>query len=88
LLPAKGTAHLRVKIVNAASKSFMPMCGGLLQVLGKALIETDISDHFSVLEAEEVVVETDLGCCRLEFESRRDEEKSAWTEMKPFVEEC
>ncbi len=88
LLPAKGTAHLQVKIVNAASKSFMPMCGGLLQVLGKALIETDISDHFSVLEAEEVVVETDLGCCRLEFESRRDEEKSAWTEMKPFVEEC
>lgn len=88
LLPGEGEAHLYVKIVNAASRSFMPMCGGLLQVLGKALLETDISAHFGVSEAEAVVVGTDIGCCRIEFDTVGDQEKLVWAEMKPFVEKC
>lgn len=40
--------EIRVRMVNSTTKHWIPMCGGMTQVIGKALIETFLREHFNV----------------------------------------
>lgn len=40
--------EIRVRMVNSTTKNWIPMCGGMTQVIGKALVETFLRDHFKV----------------------------------------
>lgn len=44
----KGQNEIRLRIVASTQKDWIPMCGGMTQVLGKALIETQFRDYFSI----------------------------------------
>lgn len=82
---------LNVKIIGAISKGFISMCGGLTQVLGKALIETDLLQDFGLQITEPmttVILQTDAGPVKLKIETEDRKVKRVLSEMTPFVEEC
>ena len=88
---SKGDADLRVKIIDFASKSFVTMCGGLTQVLGKALILTAFSKHFNILLKKPtamITLETDAGLIPLKIEENNTGSGQVLTGMKAFVDEC
>ncbi len=85
--PEQG-GDLKVKIVEISEPDYIPMCGGLTQVLGIALIETDFAEHFDIKINEpvtEVMLETDVGLVPLKIDVRR---KKVVTNMKAFVDRC
>lgn len=40
--------EIKLRIVDSTTKTWLPMCGGMTQVIGKALVETFLRDHFKV----------------------------------------
>jgi len=40
--------EISLRMVNSTTKSWIPMCGGMTQVIGKALVETFLRDRFHV----------------------------------------
>lgn len=40
--------EVRLRMVDSTSRDWIPMCGGMSQVIGKALVETFLHDHFAV----------------------------------------
>lgn len=92
LYEGKNKGVLRVKIVGASERGFISMCGGLTQVLGKALVETDLSKYFKVTierPISRVMLETDDGlfCIDIEIDHRK-KVKRVWTNMTPYVNKC
>jgi proline racemase len=82
---------LNVKIIGAISKGFISSCGGLTQVLGKALIETDLLQDFGLQTSKPmttVILQTDAGPVKLKIEIEDRKVKRVLSEMPPFVEEC
>jgi hypothetical protein len=41
--------EIRVRMVNSTTRNWIPMCGGMTQVIGKALVETFLRDHFHIV---------------------------------------
>lgn len=88
---SKSNAPLKFKIVDAASRGFVSMCGGLTQVFGKALIETDLSKYLDIEPKEpimEITLETAAGLIPLEIASDNGRVKRILTDMKVFADEC
>lgn len=50
--------RIRLRMVDSTSRNWIAMCGGMTQVIGKALVETFFRDHFEV----------DTSASRLSFE--------------------
>ena len=48
LYQPENKGDLKVKIVGHASKRFISACGGMTQVLGHALVETDIGKPYGI----------------------------------------
>lgn len=40
--------EIRVRMVNSTTRDWIPMCGGMTQVIGKALVETFMGTHFDI----------------------------------------
>ena len=40
--------EIRLRMVDSTARTWIPMCGGMSQVIGKALIETFLREHFNV----------------------------------------
>jgi len=77
-------SDLRAKIVDINSRGYLPMCGGLTQVLGKAYRRFDLSDLFGLdlpNRRDRLVLETEIGPFPLEI----DEEGRTLTVMDSFV---
>jgi len=89
LYPPKGEGNLSVKIVEL-SQEFLTACGGLTQVLGKALIESKIGNHFGIKLQEpttNVLLETDAGLTKIKIDITNKKVKRIVTSMDKFVEE-
>jgi diaminopimelate epimerase len=89
--PSSAPGCLRVKIVGRSSRRFISMCGGMTQVLGRALVETDFAQRFNIPITEpigEITLETDCGPVSLKVENSHGKFRTAWTDMKAFVDEC
>lgn len=87
----EGKGDINVKIIGFSSRRFITACGGMTQVLGKAIVETEIAKHFGITINEpitEVMLETDGGLVPLKIEVKNGKCKKVWTNMKSFVEEC
>lgn len=83
--------EVRVEIVSVTPRGFISSCGGLTQVLGKVMVETDFLREFALrLETplSEVDLETDAGIVKLQVEHHARVASRVWTSMKPFVNEC
>lgn len=88
---AAGGIALRVKISEPTRPSFISACGGMTQVLGKALVETDLGENFGIKLKEpvsEVIIETDAGPARLEIHTAGGKAKRTITDMGAFLNEC
>lgn len=86
-----GNNNLKVKIIGGISKRFISSCGGLTQVLGKAIIETDLQQEFGLHVTEPmttVTLETDVGELTIKIESLAGEVVEVLSNMTPFIEEC
>ncbi|MEA3239168.1 MAG: hypothetical protein U9Q94_05250 [Candidatus Bipolaricaulota bacterium] len=83
--------RLTTRIISVSSRGFISSCGGLTQVLGKVLIETDFMNKFQHRHDEplpRIDLETDVGTFTILIESREDGTNRVTSVMTPFVEEC
>ena len=48
LYPSKGKNTIRALVVDITNRNFIPACGGFTQVLGCALVETEIAGRFGI----------------------------------------
>ena len=79
---------VKVKIVDRTAKNYITMCGGLSQVLPKALLETDLGRKYCIRKTlRELALETDLGIVNISTKKPNGKMK-AYTDMTKFVEEC
>jgi len=84
-------ADIKVEALDATSYELLGMCGGLTQVLGKAIVETDLASHVGLTIEEpetNVVLETGVGLVRLRILHQDGKVERVLTEMTAFVEEC
>lgn len=91
LYKSESNAPLKARIVDAASRGFIAVCGGFTQVLGRALVETDLSEKLEVEVTEpvtQVTLETDAGPIPIEVRSNNGRVERVDTGMKSFVVEC
>jgi len=91
LYPPQNGGNLMVKIIGFSSRRFIPMCGGLTQVLGKLLIETRLGQYFKITVQEPVttvLLETDGGLVEIKVEVSNKRAKRVLTNMRAFVEKC
>ncbi|MEA3355903.1 MAG: hypothetical protein U9Q23_00970 [Candidatus Bipolaricaulota bacterium] len=86
LLYGDGVNRLRAEIISVSGRGFISSCGGLTQVLGKALVDTDISNRFKLGLDEPITaveLETEAGLVPIISEGQR-----IISVMTAFVEEC
>jgi len=83
--------HIKAKIVSVSRKDFISSCGGLSQVLGKAILEEHLGEHLGLQISSSntmLVLETDAGPFQITSEGADDNMKNITTNMAPFVGEC
>ncbi len=91
LYPPREGGHLRVRIVEPGNPNFITACGGLTQVLGKALVETSLGRPFEIEAREpemEILLETDAGQVSLQVEVAGGKALRVLTDLTPFAREC
>ncbi len=90
LYPTDKSGQIEVKIAEASLPSFISACGGLTQVLGAALVETELGVLFGVNKdapVTEVTLYTDGGQVGLTIDSHEQKELRIKTDMQSFVNE-
>lgn len=91
LYPAINEREIEVKIAEPTLPSFISACGGLTQVLGAALVETELGKLFGIDQANgstEVLLQTDCGPMSLSIERHGRKAMRIRTNMECFVDEC
>jgi diaminopimelate epimerase len=85
--PKRG-GDVKVRVVDRACRNFITTCGGMTQVLCKAVLETEFGKPYRIrLPRRQLVLETDSGTVRVSVRGRRDK-PTILTEMTSFVKEC
>ena len=88
--PSDKARTLRVRIVSPTTQRFISACGGATQVLGKALVESDLFRGFGLPFSEDpLVIQLNLDTGTQEIQIFRDENKVSRTvtKMDCFAEE-
>jgi len=91
LYPGRNGADLAVKIAEPTAPTFISACGGMTQVLGKALVDTDLGKRFSIKIREPVttvILETEAGLTGISIEVGAGQVKRVRTDMSAFMGEC
>ncbi len=90
LYPIDKEGQIEVKIAEASLPSFISACGGLTQVLGAALVETELGLIFGVKKDApftEVLLHTDGGQVGLIIDRHDQKSLKIKTDMQSFVNE-
>ncbi len=91
LYPPEKGGDMKVRMIDSTSRDYITMCGGLTQVLGKAVVETDIGRYFKIRVTEpktQIILETDSGAIPITIEVAHGAAKKVWANMKAYVDEC
>jgi len=91
LYPSAKPDSLRVRVVSISWRDFIPACGGLTQVLGKALIEAGLGERFGLQlagELPEVTLEFDAWPVTLQLHRQGNNVERVAADLTPFLEEC
>jgi len=83
--------QIKAKIVSVSKKDFVSSCGGLTQVLGKAIFEENLGEYLDLqihFPIAELVLETDAGPVVIVADCVDGTAKTITTNMTPFVNEC
>lgn len=87
--PGSSHDHLCLAIVGRSSRNWISACGGLTQVLGRALADEASCEHLSLapfFAPGSVVLETEAGPTPISIR-REGETVTVWTDMTVFLEE-
>lgn len=90
IYPGREERNLTIKIISPTTKKFISACGGMTQVLGKALIESDLFDRFDLPRSENPLnIQLKLDTGTQEIDIFREDEKVSRTitKMDCFAEE-
>jgi hypothetical protein len=88
LYPPAGAGDLLIKMIDDTTQGFIPMCGGITQGIGKAIVETSIGEYFGIETSEgknRVVLETDSGLIPIEIEVKNHRAQYVVTDMQSYV---
>ncbi len=91
LYPSTSSDSLRVRVVSISWRDFIPACGGLTQVLGKALIEADLGERFGLKLAgdlPQVTLEFDAWPVPLQLHCQGSKVERVAADLTPFLAEC
>jgi len=91
LYPPERNGDIRIKMIDSTSCNYITMCGGLTQVLGKAIVESALGKYFKIKTTEpttQITMETDSGTIPITVEVDRGEVKKVWSDLTAYVEEC
>lgn len=83
--------EIEAKIVTITGQTYISMCGGLTQILGKALVEDSFLDDFNLVVSEpetEITLRTDSGPVVITVEVEGGHVLKTRTSMNSFVDEC
>lgn len=87
--PRRG--EIRAKIAEPTLPSFISACGGLTQVLGVALVETELGSLLGIETddlANEIILLTESGPTPIKVESKDGKAIKVKTDMSNFLKEC
>ena len=85
--PREG-GDVKVKIVDKTEKDFIPMCGGLTQVLPRAFAGTDLGRRYGIGKAfKKIALETPVGLVNIAVVKTHGK-MTTYTDMTKFVEQC
>jgi len=85
---AKRGGDVKVRVVDRACRDFITTCGGMTQVLWKAVLETELGKRYRIrAPIRRLLLETDNGIMRVFIRGSRSR-FTAFTDMTGFVEEC
>ena len=71
MYPPKGDEDIRLRIIDSTHKTWIPMCGGMSQVIGKAVVETFFRERYGIKISQPritVMLLTESGMVPLEIE--------------------
>jgi len=88
LYKPKNCEDIRLRIIDSTTRTWLPMCGGMSQVIGKAAIETKLKDYFNIKIQEPfttVNVQTDSGLVPIEIEVSDGVVKKVTTNMSYYA---
>lgn len=91
LYPTDKPGEIDVKIAEPTLPCFISACGGFTQVLGAALIETELGSIFGVEQDKSparVMLYTDCGPTELTIDFSENKARVIRTDMECFVKEC
>ena len=91
LYPPERDGDIKIRMIDSTSCNYITMCGGLTQVVGKAIVESDIGRYFNIKVTEprtEVKIETDSGSIPITVEVSNGKANKVWTNATSYVEEC
>ncbi len=83
--------RISLKMLDGTAGTYIGMCGGLTQVLGKAIVETDLAGRLGLTLTEprtDLILETDVGPVGLDIRHRNGRMDRVYTDMTAFVEDC
>lgn len=67
--PPEGTENIRLRVIDSTTRTWLPMCGGMSQVIGLAAFTTSMQEKFKIkkrLPATLIDVQTDSGLVPIE----------------------
>ena len=80
--------EITLRMVNSTTKNWIPMCGGMTQVIGKALIETFLQKHFNIDVSQPVLnlkLMTPSGAIPVRIDRRDGQAANVTTTMDNYL---
>jgi len=80
--------EITLRMVNSTTRSWIPMCGGMTQVIGKALLETFFQQHFAIDRSQPLLhlkLITPSGAIPIRIESQNGRFLRVTTRMDNYV---
>ena len=80
--------EIRLRMAESTTRNWIAMCGGMSQVIGKALVETGLGDHFNLnLSGPKLTVKllTDSGVIPIEIDIEHAKARQTTTVMDAYA---
>ena len=88
MYPPGGDEDIRLRIIDSTTKTWLPMCGGMSQVIGLAAFQTSIQEHFQLRRGNSkacIKVLTDSGLVPLDIRFDQGRPSQILTRMPDFT---
>jgi hypothetical protein len=88
MYPPEGDEDIRLRIIDSTTRTWLPMCGGMSQVIGLAAFQTSIQEHFQLRSDASracIKVLTDSGLVPIEVRFDQGHPSQIMTRMPDFA---